>query len=217
MVLLTAHFDSWDPARGANDNGAGVAAVLEAARIFKLLKIQPKHTIRFVFFSGEEELSNGSRAFVDQHKYELDRIRAVFNIDSGAHPPTGFSVHGRNDMEAISKKLLHALAPLGAEQVYLDADFDSDQETFIVAGVPIYSLRPQDYDARHHTIIDTFDHIDPHMLAMQTAIMAVAGYTFANADERPGRRLSPREVQALIDRTGLRQLYELEYAAEPQH
>ena len=106
MVLLCAHFDSWDAAQGANDNGAGVAAVLEAARIFKLLRIQPKHTIRFVFFSGEEQLSNGSRAYVEQHKGELDKIRAVFNIDSGAHPPLGFAIHGRQDLEAVSKTLL---------------------------------------------------------------------------------------------------------------
>ena len=220
MVLLTAHFDDWDPAQGANDNGTGVAAVLEAARILKLLKIRPKHTIRFVFFSGEEELSNGSRAYAVQHKAELDNIRAVFNLDAGAHPPTGFSIHGRNDMELASKKLLAPLAPFGADHIFLDADFDSDQETFIVEGVPIYSLRvanAQDYDARHHTIIDTFERVDPHWLAVQTAVMAIAGYTFANADERPGRRLSPNEVQALIDRTGLRHLYELEYSAEPQH
>jgi carboxypeptidase Q len=215
-VLLCAHFDDWDPAQGANDNGAGVAAVLEAARIFKLLNIRPKHTIRFVFFSGEEELSNGSRAYVEQHKNELDNIRAVFNLDSGAHPPTGFSIHGRNDMEAISKKLLGPLAPFGADHVFLDADFDSDQETFIVAGIPIYSLRvdPQDYDARHHTIIDTFERVDPRMLAVHTAVMAVAGYSFANADQRPGPRLTPAEVQALLKRTGLEQLYKLEYSAE---
>ena len=220
MVLLTAHFDDWDPAQGANDNGAGVAAVLEAARTLRLLNIQPKHTIRFVFFSGEEELSNGSRAYAAQHKNELDDIRAVFNLDAGAHPPTGFSIHGRNDMEAISKKLLHPLAPFGADHVFLDADFDSDQETFIVEGVPIYSLRvanQQDYDDRHHTIIDTFERVDPHMLAVQTAVMAMAGYTYANADQRPGRRLTPPEVQQLIDRTGLRQLYELEYSAEKPH
>jgi carboxypeptidase Q len=193
--------------------------VLEAARILKRLKIRPKHTIRFVFFSGEEELSNGSRAYAAQHKAELDNIRAVFNLDAGAHPPTGFSIHGRNDMEAASRKLLAPLAPFGADRIFLDADFDSDQETFIVEGVPIYSLRvanPQDYDARHHTIIDTFERVDPHWLAVQTAVMAIAGYTFANADERPGRRLNPPEVQSLIDRTGLRQLYQLEYSAEPQ-
>ncbi len=216
MVLLCAHFDSWDAAQGANDNGAGVAAVLEAARIFKLLRIQPKHTIRFVFFSGEEQLSNGSRAYVEQHKDELDKIRAVFNIDSGAHPPLGFAIHGRQDLEAVSKTLLEPLAPLGADRVFLDADFDSDQETFIVAGLPIYSLRVEagDYDSRHHTIIDTFERVDPRMLAIQTAVMAVAGYSFANADQRPGRRLSPAEVQELLKRAGLEQLYQLEYSTQ---
>ena len=219
MVLLCAHFDSWDAAQGANDNGAGVAAVLEAARIFKLLGMQPKHTIRFVFFSGEEQLSNGSRAYVEQHKDELDKIRAVFNIDSGAHPPLGFAIHGRQDLEAISKTLLKPLAPLGADRVFLEADFDSDQETFIVAGLPIYSLRvdPGDYDTRHHTIIDTFERVDPRMLAIHTAVMAVAGYSFANAEQRPGRRLSPAEVRDLLKRTGLEQLYQLEYSAEKPH
>jgi carboxypeptidase Q len=219
VVLLTAHFDDWDPAQGANDNGVGVAAVLEAARIFKLLGIRPKNTIRFVFFSGEEELSNGSRAYAEQHRNELDKIRAVFNTDCGAHPPLGFNIHGRLDTEAASRKLLQPLAPLGAGRVFLDADFDSDQETFIVEGVPIYSLRvePGDYDTRHHTIIDTFERVDPRMLAYQTAVMAVAGYSFANAENRPGPRFSPAQVQELLKRTGLEPLYKLEYSIpDPQ-
>jgi hypothetical protein len=217
-VLLTAHFDDWDPAQGANDNGAGVAVVLEAARIFKQLGIRPKHTIRFVFFSGEEQLSNGSRAYIERHKEELDDTRAVFNIDCGAHPPLGFRIHGRTDLEAASRTLLKPLAPLGAGQVYLDADFDSDQETFIVAGVPIYSLwvDQRDYDARHHTIIDTFERVDPMMVRLQTAIMAVAAYSFANAEKRPGPRIGPAQVQELLKRTGLETLYKLEYAEENQ-
>src|SRR5437764_5484190 len=43
--------------RSANDNGAGVATVLEAARILEMLRIRPQHTIRFVFFSGEDRKS----------------------------------------------------------------------------------------------------------------------------------------------------------------
>ena len=214
IVILSAHFDDWDPAQGANDNGAGVAVVLEAARVFKLLRIRPKNTIRFIFFSGEEELSNGSRAYAEQHRQELDRIRAVFNLDAGAHPPLGFDIHGRIDTEAASKKLLRPLAPLGADGVFLEADFDSDQETFIVEGVPIYSLHnaPSDYDTRHHTIIDTFERVDPRMLQLQTAVMAVAAYSFANASERPGPRLTPAQVQELLKRTGLEPLYKLEYS-----
>jgi len=216
MVLLTAHFDDWDPAQGANDNGAGVAVVLEAARIFKRLGIRPKHTIRFVFFSGEEQLSNGSRAYIGRHQAELDSIRAVFNIDCGAHPPLGFKIHGRTDLEQPSRKLLEPLAALGAGRISLEADFDSDQETFIVAGVPIYSLyvEPQDYDARHHTIIDTFERVDPMMVKLETAVMAVAAYSLANADKRPGPRINPAEVQDLLKRTGLLPLYKLEYADE---
>jgi carboxypeptidase Q len=217
-VLLTAHFDDWDPAQGANDNGAGVAVILQAARIFKELGIRPKHTIRFVFFSGEEELSNGSRAYIERHKSELDDTRAVFNIDCGAHPPLGFKIHGRADLEAASRALLKPLAALGADRVSLEADFDSDQETFIVAGMPIYSLMvdPQDYDARHHTIIDTFERVDPLMVRLQTAVMAVAAYSFANAPHRPGPRISPAAVQELLKRTGLEPLYKLEYAENPR-
>ncbi|HYL82705.1 MAG TPA: M20/M25/M40 family metallo-hydrolase [Candidatus Angelobacter sp.] len=213
MVLLTAHFDDWDPAQGANDNGAGVATVLEAARVLKALKIWPKNTIRFVFFSGEEQLANGSRAYVEQHKAELDKIRAMINTDSGVQQPLGLQINGRPDLEAATKKLLKPLAPLGADAISLDADFDSDHESFIVAGVPAYALLVErgDYDVRHHTIVDTFERIQPSLLGMHTAMMAVLGYQFANAQERPGRRLSPTEVVELLKRTGLEPLYRLEY------
>ncbi|PYT98628.1 MAG: hypothetical protein DMG38_14740 [Acidobacteria bacterium] len=213
MVLLTAHFDSWDPAQGANDNGAGVATVLEAARILEMLRIRPQHTIRFVFFSGEEQLANGSRAYVEQHHAELDKIRAVINTDSGAQAVLGLQLNGRQDLAAATKKLLKPLAPLGADGVYMDADFDSDHESFMVAGVPAYALRVErgDYDVRHHTIVDTFEKIDPSLLGIHTAVMAVLGCQFANASERPGRRLSPVEVVGLLKKTGLEPLYRLEY------
>jgi len=213
MVLLTAHFDSWDPAQGANDNGAGVATVLEAARILKMLNVKPKHTIRFVFFSGEEQSDLGSRAYVQRHKAELDKIWAVFNTDAGAQSPLGLKLYGRADLEASTKKLLAPLAPLNANRTFLDADFDSDEESFMVVGVPAYSLAVEegDYHVRHHTIVDTFERIDPKMLALHTAVLATLGYTFANADEAPGKRLSAPEVGELLRRTGLEQLYKLDY------
>jgi carboxypeptidase Q len=216
MVLLTAHFDSWDPAQGANDNGGEVATILEAARILKELKIQPRHTIRFVFFSGEEQSDLGSRAYVAQHKAELDKIRAVFNTDAGIQTPLGFKLYGRTDLEASTKKLIVPLAPLGADRVFTDADFDSDEESFMVVGVPAYALavEPADYYARHHTIIDTFERIDPRMLSLHTAVLASAGYLFANAEERLGSRLTSAEVKQLLQRTGLESLFELDYPGE---
>jgi hypothetical protein len=109
--------------------------------------------------------------------------------------------------------VLKPLASIAANQIIMDAAFDSDEEAFMVVGVPTYSIAVEDgdYNFRHHTIIDTFERIDPRMLGLQTAIMAVSGYSFANAPERPGKRLSPSEVHDLLVRTGLESLYELDY------
>ena len=44
-VMLSAHFDSWDGASGATDNGTGSIAMLEAMRILKTVYPAPKRTI----------------------------------------------------------------------------------------------------------------------------------------------------------------------------
>jgi hypothetical protein len=49
------------------------------------------------------------------------------------------------------------------------------------------------------------------MLGLQTAVMAVAGYSFANGEQAPGKRLSPTEVRDVLRRTGLEMLYEMDY------
>ena len=106
IVLVGAHYDSWDVAQGADDDGSGVAAVLEAARILKALGVTPRRTIRFAFFSGEEEAALGSRAYVAAHEKELNALRAVLIMDSGAGTPRGLELHGRADLEPAAKKLL---------------------------------------------------------------------------------------------------------------
>ncbi len=68
IVVLGAHLDSWDLGEGTTDNGTGSMIVLEAARALQKLGLQPKRTIRFVLFSGEEQGLVGSRAYVPAHK-----------------------------------------------------------------------------------------------------------------------------------------------------
>ena len=52
IVIVGAHYDSAPHAPGANDNGSGVAATLEIARLLRDHK--PQRTVRFVFFVNEE-------------------------------------------------------------------------------------------------------------------------------------------------------------------
>jgi Zn-dependent M28 family amino/carboxypeptidase len=52
-LVVGAHYDSYGPAPGANDNGSGTAAVLELARLLKDLAPKDKR-LRLVLFVNEE-------------------------------------------------------------------------------------------------------------------------------------------------------------------
>jgi len=67
VVMLGAHMDSWHGGTGATDNGAGVAATMEAVRILKALGVKPRRTIRIALWSGEEQGLLGSRGYVSRH------------------------------------------------------------------------------------------------------------------------------------------------------
>jgi carboxypeptidase Q len=207
-VLLGAHFDSWDAGQGAQDDGVGVAALMETARILRSLAVKPRRTIRFAFFSGEEQALLGSRAYVERHRDELGRLRAVVIMDSGAQVPRGFKLHGRADVEAAARAVLAPLSSLGASGVSLDASFDMDHGPFLAAGIPVFTLWVDDgdYDTHHHAASDTFEKVDPRLLALDTAVMAVAAWRLAQAPEAPGRRLSGHETDELLEKLGLESL-----------
>jgi hypothetical protein len=107
-VLVGAHLDSWDIAQGATDNAAGVAVVMEAARILRAAGVTPSRTIRFVLFTGEEQGLLGATAYVAAHAGELARTSAMLNIDAGTNPVSGLVV-----TDAMRADLEVALAPLG--------------------------------------------------------------------------------------------------------
>ncbi|MDH3217478.1 MAG: M28 family metallopeptidase, partial [Candidatus Krumholzibacteria bacterium] len=88
-VIIGAHIDSHDGGTGAMDNGTGVAAAMEAARILVESGARPKRTIRFVLFAGEEIGMYGSRGYVRDHPELIPRISAVYNMDLGADHISG--------------------------------------------------------------------------------------------------------------------------------
>lgn len=82
-VMLSAHFDSWDGASGATDNGSGTILMMEAMRILKKFYPNPKRTILVGHWGSEEQGLNGSRAFVEDHPEIVGNLQALFNQDNG--------------------------------------------------------------------------------------------------------------------------------------
>jgi carboxypeptidase Q len=89
--MLGGHMDSWQSGTGATDNGAGVAAALEAVRIIQAAHLHPRRTIRIALWTGEEEGLLGSKAYVSNHFGSYggngasgrQRGRRALSLDSG--------------------------------------------------------------------------------------------------------------------------------------
>ena len=101
QILYTAHYDSCvaltdvnplELAPGANDNGTGVAALLEAIPTFA--KTSFEKTVKVIFFSGEENFMQGSTAYAAAHAG--DKITGVINMDMFGNDPENarcFEIH----------------------------------------------------------------------------------------------------------------------------
>jgi Zn-dependent M28 family amino/carboxypeptidase len=92
VVLLGCHLDSWDVGEGAQDDGAGCAIVLEAARLIGQLDVRPRRTIRVVLFTNEENGLRGAKAYAAAHQADAARLVAAIEADTGAGRPDGFRV-----------------------------------------------------------------------------------------------------------------------------
>jgi hypothetical protein len=75
VILLGAHFDAVPGAPGADDNGTGVAALLELAHVLRDRPLD--RTVRMVFFNLEEVGLVGSRYHARQWAATRDRLRAA--------------------------------------------------------------------------------------------------------------------------------------------
>lgn len=85
IIVVGAHYDSVIGAVGANDNGSGVAAVLELARLFRDAKLA--RTLRFVAFVNEEPPFDrtevmGSRVYARRAKERGENVVAMFSLET---------------------------------------------------------------------------------------------------------------------------------------
>jgi aminopeptidase Y len=87
VVMLGAHLDSVIDGPGINDNGSGVAALLEIARGAQQLGVPDGSTLRLGFWGGEEFGLLGSSAYVDGlTDAQRTAVAAYINLDMVGSP-----------------------------------------------------------------------------------------------------------------------------------
>ena len=207
IIVLGGHLDSWDLATGAIDNGIGSFAVLDIARAFMANGLQPKRTLKFVLFMGEEQGLFGSRYMVDLFNQAgaMDQIKYMFNLDMSGNPK-GINAGGRiADMNFFTK--------LNMELQQIDTAYDgsfsnrsglhSDHQMFMLEGVPILGvisdLDPSIYGC-YHSDCDDFDLVNESHITNTSRFGTMMLYALADADKLPATKMDSETTrQFMID------------------
>jgi Zn-dependent M28 family amino/carboxypeptidase len=140
VIMLGAHLDSVIDGPGVNDNGSGVAALLEIAR--SLAGTNPRATIRLAFWAAEEVGLRGSFHYVDGlSTEEREAIRAYLNVDMVASPNGFAGVYNETGAapgsETLRDLLAAAIERTGGSPVTLELGGGSDHFAFEQVGIPI--------------------------------------------------------------------------------
>jgi Zn-dependent M28 family amino/carboxypeptidase len=185
IVVMGGHIDSWDVGAGAEDDGTGIMAALEAAALIKKLNLHPRRTLRVVFWTNEENGSAGGEAY---RAMVGDRIRnyvAAIEMDGGAEKPVGFGVSPGGPVLARVQEIGRLLQPIGADTVR-EGGGGADIGPLMRDGVPGLGLFTvgQHYFDWHHTRTDTVDKINPQEFRQCIAAMAVMSFVLADMPDR---------------------------------
>jgi Zn-dependent M28 family amino/carboxypeptidase len=153
VVMVGAHLDSVHDSPGINDNGSGVAAVLETA--LQLGPLPPvANAVRFAFWGAEEEGINGSLDYVfGLDRNQLNDIALYLDFDMLGSPNAGFFTDDGDQSgppgsgiapqdvpegsAGIERTLAGYLNLAGKRPADMPLTTKADYRPFLVAGVPI--------------------------------------------------------------------------------
>ncbi len=215
VILIGAHYDTISYAiedgsayaPGANDNGSGIAALMEVARIMALDPQPPRATVLFAAFSAEEIGREGSKAFINDYirAYDLPLL-AMINLDivgssTGADGSINDRVlrvysEGPNEPASQSRQLARELNLVVSNYMpdfQLEIQDATDREgrfgdhmSFSEVGYPaVRFIEPLEEFNRQHTPNDTLDDVQPNYLSRATQAVLVAAKVLADGPRAP--------------------------------
>lgn len=141
IVMVSAHSDSVTAGPGINDDGSGSISILEVAKA--LSKFSTNATVRFAWFSGEEEGLLGSDYYVSTLlPEENQKIRVYMDFDMMASPNYAYQVYDANDKTnpngsaELKQLFIDYYTSHGLNHTLIPFDGRSDYDAFVKNGIP---------------------------------------------------------------------------------
>jgi len=212
VVVLGGHIDSWDIGQGAQDDGSGIMAAMQAVSLIRKAGLRPRRTVRVAFWTNEENGGAGGLAYAKWAGDSAKTHVAAIEMDGGAEKPTGFGFGsggfggGRRrtlppgaapaeapaGMAATSETAFSRVVDIGKLLEPIQASTirrgggGSDIGPLMQAGVPGFGMATvgTHYFDWHHTEADTFDKINRQDFKNCSAALAVMSFVLADMPER---------------------------------
>lgn len=200
FVIVGAHYDHIGAGPrgrvglGADDNGSGTSALLEVAQA--MADAEPRRSLCFVAFSGEEDGLLGAKAFCRNLPFEKEQIVAMVNLDmigrGDAKEVVLLGLKYNPKLEDVVERA-RRLSSTGIKTV-TDCRDDglfqrSDHYAFhSMLGVPVlffFENYPVEKNPDYHTWRDTVDTVDVAKITNTAKLVFNTAWLLANDDERP--------------------------------
>jgi hypothetical protein len=210
-IVVGGHLDSWDLATGAIDNGIGSFSVLDMARTFAALNLNPARTVEFVMFMGEEEGLLGSKAYIEAAKKDksIDQIRYMFNYDM-TNDPTGYSSStevSENLFKSIGS-IVQSIDTSFKNTFSAGAGLHSDHQPFMLQGIPTGGAAggklPNNAGPCYHADCDGFKLVDEKGMKNTVRFNAILVFAVADAPTIEAKHLNDEETRLFLLKNNLK-------------
>jgi carboxypeptidase Q len=200
IVLIGAHLDSWHAGTGATDNAVSCAVIMEVMRLFKVLNLHTRRTVRMALWAGEEISYHGSLGYIRSHIGDIssgrlspdhEQISVYLNLDNGAGAIRGIFLQGNENAHALFSQLLAPFREMHATTVALQRTSYTDHEPFDAMNIPAFQFiqDPLNYmTVTHHTNMDVYDYVPEEDANQNAIIIASLVYHLANREEMVPRK-----------------------------
>ena len=203
-VLVGAHLYTGTQGPPTVNDYCGAAMVIEAARDIISTGIHPRRSIRFVLFTGNEDVMPGPWAYVRSHRVELDRARASITLDLGCYKIAGYSLSGRHEIEPGVREAMKPAGSLGTRAFFDDGGPGTDGLDFFLEGVPTLGAIQATVGRliKSSPNASAFEKLDIAELKRNSGFVAVTAFGIAEHAEPLGRRRSRTEIEASLKSMG---------------
>jgi hypothetical protein len=188
QIIIGAHFDAVTGSPGADDNGSGVAAIMEIARILK--DLETNLTVVFTLFDNEEAGLLGSHDYAEKAYERHDRIVFMLNMDMIAFYSNSVDAklyHGEDTTYAtLWSHLADSLPSIGISGHLSGPIINSDHYSFDQVGYPVVYAHEFVFSTVYHSYRDSTSYMDfDYFARMAKASLATAAYVDNTYQPRP--------------------------------